>query len=324
MIIDDNWAFPLDQLQLEISGHAEDKIMIRCTGDSAVLLFDQSAVLDLLLNKGDQELQNRCKFVQNKLKGRKAKELKYWSTIAAIFAAVLLSGYLAFNVFIDWAAWHLDPKLETAIGKSASKYARWDTKSPQLTRLNRIGDKLASKLGSSAFLFSFNVKKVKEINAAAYPGGIIEVNQGLLDCASDDELAGIIGHEMGHVLHHDTLRRFLHDMGGKSVLLIIGGAGSDNFEKIADALSVAQSLDSIRFSRSQESDADIVGVDLAIKSGYDGEGLIHFFERLEKITGKDNKMLALLSDHPLDSERIESVKKEIERLKSTKYKENFR
>jgi predicted Zn-dependent protease len=80
--------------------------------------------------------------------------------------------------------------------------------------------------------------------------------------------------------------------------------------------SVAQKFDAIRFSRAQEADADILGVDLAIKSGYDGDGLVHFFERLEKTGGGENKLLALLSDHPLDSERIAAVKKEIARLHS--------
>jgi hypothetical protein len=316
IVVDDALAFPLDKLELSITGHAEDKIRVRCTEDGAVLLFSNSNILESLLQYGDRKLQSQCEVVQKRLKGRTSKEFRYWGSVIAICAVLLLGGAFGFNLFIDWATWHLDPKLEAGIGKAASKAEKWDAKSSQLERLNRIGGKLASQLESSTFPFSFHVKKDKEVNAAAFPGGIVEVNQGLLDVATDDELAGILGHEMGHVLHHDTLHKILRDLGAKGVIALIAGAGSE--EQIADALSVAQKLDSVRFSRTQEADADIVGVDLALKAGYDGAGLIHFFERLEKITGREDKLLALLSDHPLDAERVESVRKEIARVKAAR------
>ena len=319
IIVDEALAFPLDKLKLTVTGHADDKIRVLCTDSGAVLLFSNADVLEPLMRYGGPKLQSQCEIVQKRLKGRSSKEFRYWGSMVAICAVLLISCTFGFSLLVDWATWHLDPKVEAEIGKAASKAEKFDLKSLQLGRLNRIGGKLASQLDSSTFPFSFYVKKDKELNAAAFPGGIIEVNQGLLDIATDDELAGILGHEMGHVLHHDTLHRILRDLGAKGVIALIAGAGSE--EQISDALSVAQKLDSIRFSRTQEADADIVGVDLALKAGYDGNGLIHFFERLEKITGRDNKLVALLSDHPLDAERVEAVRKEIARVKRADNKE---
>lgn len=316
LVVDDDWAFPLDRLQLEISGHDGDKLLIKDMDNGAALLFDNQEILHVLSAEGDKQLHERCKFLLNRLAGHKGRNLKYWATVAGITVGVILIGNLAFNCCIDFACMHFDPKLEASIGKSATKSSKWDYKSTQIERLNRIGGNLASQLDSSPFPFEFHVKKDLEINAAAYPGGVVEVNQGLLNVASDEELAGVLGHEMGHVLHHDTLHRVLRDMGAKSILMMIGGFGSDGIEKIAEALAVAQRLDSIRFSRGQEADADIVGVDLAVKAGYKGSGLIEFFERMKKLNGKEDKMLAILSDHPLDSERVEAVKKEIARLKN--------
>ncbi len=77
-------------------------------------------------------------------------------------------------------------------------------------------------------------------------------------------------------------------------------------------------LEAQRFSRTQEANADLTGVDLSYEAGYDPEALIAFFSRLSKEnSASNNQLLAVLSDHPMDSERIEAIRAELKRLKES-------
>jgi len=230
--------------------------------------------------------------------------------------ALLIMCYFSIEAATAFAVDHMDPSFEAQIGKLAADKSKWDEHSKHLARLQKVGKRLASNLDHCPFRFTFHVQRDPALNAMAYPGGTVVVFTGLLEKASDDELAGVLGHEYGHVIHHDSLRSIVRNTGLVSVVALISGLGQANAEQVVDALSLAQQLESLRYGRSQEAAADIVGVDLATKSGYKGDALISFFARLQKEHGgTDNKYLELFSTHPMDAARIAAVKAEVERLK---------
>ncbi len=164
--------------------------------------------------------------------------------------------------------------------------------------------------------------KDKTVNASAYPGGVIVANTGLLQAADDDELAGVLGHEIGHVLHRDTLRATMHNLGtGFSLAVFSHLLGLDQSDDMStEELEVLmQKFEGLRYSRAQETDADREGVILAIKAGYTGDGLVRFFEKEKTKNGEKigiaAKLTGLFSTHPLDAERITAIRAEIEKIK---------
>jgi Zn-dependent protease with chaperone function len=141
-------------------------------------------------------------------------------------------------------------------------------------------------------------------NAFALPGGRVYVLSALLDRAqSPDELAGVLGHEFGHVSHRDGLRRLIRD-GGTAFLvgLLFGdvsGAGA--------ALFAARSLLSAAYSRDIEAGADGFGIAVMHRLGRPTAPL---GDLLKRLTGPGDVQLSLLQDHPLTPDRVRRLKQE--------------
>jgi Zn-dependent protease with chaperone function len=318
LIIDDDLSFNLDGFQLELGGHTGDKIKLTSTDKSTALVFDDPEILEALCtNAAHSAIGEQAERAIRKLQSQPLANFGYWATIFGVLAALILLGYFSIEAVTAFAVDHVDPRFETEIGKLAADKRKWEEHSQYSPRLQKIGNRLVANLDACPFKFTFHVQRDPTINAMAYPGGTVVVNTGLLEKASDDELAGVLGHEFGHVIHHDSLRSVVRNSGLVSILAVISGLGQANAEQVVDALALAQRLESLRYGRSQEASADLVGVDLATKSGYKGDALIVFFARLQKENGggMDNKYLELISTHPMDANRIAAVKAEVERLR---------
>lgn len=160
----------------------------------------------------------------------------------------------------------------------------------------------------------FFIVKSKEINAFAGPGGHIGVNsQLILVSENESELAGVMAHEMAHVRQHHLYRMLEHQKQMRipmlaSILASIAlgvinptlGSGA-----MMGALS-GFSQDSINYVRSNEKEADSIGIDMLIKSGLDPRGMANFFKKMQEATRyyyMDN-IPAILRTHPLDEDRI--------------------
>lgn len=167
--------------------------------------------------------------------------------------------------------------------------------------------------------FNFHVVASSEINAFALPGGSIFVNLGTVQAAETEaQLAGVMAHEISHVvMRHSTCnmaraqrRGLLYGLGaiGSAVLLGNGAAGS-----LAQAgIGMGQSLDMLHMSRGDESQADLLGVDILYDAGYDPRGLPQFFETIQAKYGAGGAQF--LSDHPNPGNRTEAVNGEIATL----------
>jgi predicted Zn-dependent protease len=282
------------------------------------LVFDSPEILETLrTNAAHSPIGEQAERAMRKLREQPLANFGYWGAIVGVLVLLAVGGYFSLDLATAFAVAHVDPRFETEIGRMAADKGKWDEHSQYMPRLQKIGQKLTANLDTCPFKFTFHIQRDKSINAMAYPGGTVVVYTGLLEKASDDELAGVLGHEFGHVIHHDSLRQVIHNTGLVSVLSLISGLGQESAEQVVNALSMAQQLESLRYGRSQEAAADLVGVDLATKSGYKGDALITFFARLKKETGEanNNKYLEIISTHPMDDSRIAAVKAEVERLR---------
>ncbi|HIE50272.1 MAG TPA: tetratricopeptide repeat protein [Armatimonadetes bacterium] len=172
--------------------------------------------------------------------------------------------------------------------------------------VQRVGERVASVAPRQDVDYVFYIANTDEVNAFAAPGGFIFVTRGLLDTVeSDDELAGVLAHEIAHVSDHHSRRQI------KRQLLILGGLallGDTLSEDWQRALQVVDYLLALKFSRDLERRADRDGAKFAYQAGFDPDGLIAFFRHLLAREPKRASKWSFLSTHPPTQERLERVR----------------
>ena len=181
--------------------------------------------------------------------------------------------------------------------------------SPLAKRLEKITANLKTYDGLS---LNYKVYEVRDINAFACADGSVRVCAGLLQAMTDDEVLGVIGHEIGHVKHHDSkdaMKTALLTAAAKDGASSQGGtAGTLSSSRLGD---VGQALTDATFSRSQESSADAFGYDLLKAQGKNPYALATAFGKLvaaEKAGGsKSSKMQQLFSSHPDTEKRMATI-----------------
>ena len=180
--------------------------------------------------------------------------------------------------------------------------------------VNRIGQNLV-KNSDAKVPFTIKVLDADEVNAMALPGGFLYVNSGLiLACDSEDELAGVMSHEISHVIAHHAARNMtrMHyaQIGMVPVMILTQGtlAGLGIYE----ASQVAIPVTFLKFSRSYEAEADYLGVQWMYKAGYDPQGMVTIFEKLSALEKhKPGFLSKAFQDHPATPDSIAAVEDEI-------------
>jgi predicted Zn-dependent protease len=188
---------------------------------------------------------------------------------------------------------------------------------PFLTEyVSNLGSQLATHVNNGEFDFNFFVVKDDSINAFALPGGYIGVNSGLI-LASDteSELAGVLAHEISHVTQrhiaraaYDNQRNSIVSMAAMLAALVLGAATDMSGDAMQGVMMGSQALAAqrqINFTRSNEHEADRVGIELLSGAGFDPNGMSAFFEKLGRRYGASSQyMPAILQTHPVTSERV--------------------
>jgi predicted Zn-dependent protease len=158
----------------------------------------------------------------------------------------------------------------------------------------------------------FAVLDTDEVNAFAAPGGYVYVTRGLLDMVeTEDELAGVVAHEMGHVDCKHSVRQA--EKAGLLTLLVAGLGLNKKTRKYAPYAAIASYFANLKFSRSDEYEADECAVKYSYAAGYDPNGLIGFFHKINH-DNKLSKVTKYFSTHPPTEDRIEAVEEQIAKL----------
>lgn len=157
------------------------------------------------------------------------------------------------------------------------------------------------------------VFKSDEINAFALPGGNIGVYSGLLPVTENgSQLAAVIGHEVGHVLAghgNERMSEQYATQGGLTVLsaFLGGGAGGASGQAIMSALGVgAQVGILLPFSRAQESEADLIGLELMARAGFDPRQSVKLWQNMDAAS-KGQQPNEFVSTHPSNANRIQAL-----------------
>jgi predicted Zn-dependent protease len=196
-------------------------------------------------------------------------------------------------------------------------------RNPVLTDyVNKVGRRLvaAREAQESGFPFTFEVVADPTINAFALPGGPMFINTGLLRAVDNEaQLAGVMGHEMSHViLRHGTNQATKSKLVELPAVLgsqVAGGSLVGQLTKLGIGLGANSVL--LKFSRSAESQADLMGSHLMAESGYNPMEMARFFEKLNQQGGQ--RTIQFLSDHPNPENREKAIEEEVHRLPEQQY-----
>src|SRR5215471_15305771 len=184
--------------------------------------------------------------------------------------------------------------------------------------LSQLGMKLVAHLDThgATYPWEFHCVNDRAINAFALPGGYVFVNRGAIEAADNEaQLAGVMAHELSHVaLRHGT-NQATKAQATQGVLGIASGifGGSAGGALLTQLGAFAAGGVLLRYSRSAESQADVMGTQVLYDSGYDPRAMAQFFEKLEAET-KGKNPPEFLSDHPNPEHRVERVDEEIDKL----------
>ncbi len=188
--------------------------------------------------------------------------------------------------------------------------------------VNRIGRRLVqvipSELEQREFRYSFKVINVREINAFALPGGPTYFNRGMIQAAAvEGELAGVMAHELSHViLRHGTAGATkaqpfeIGAIAGAIAGAIIGG---DVGQVVAQGTQFGLGTYFLRYSREYEKQADLLGVQLMARAGYNPLDLMHMFQTIAKQGG--GGVPQFMSDHPNPGNRQTYIAQEASHLR---------
>src|SRR5215469_7966698 len=187
--------------------------------------------------------------------------------------------------------------------------------------LTQLGKRLVAHLNTNGveYPFEFHCVNDRSINAFALPGGYVFINRGAIEAADNEsQLAGVMAHELSHVaLRHGTAQasKASFAQGAAGIFGSIFG-GSTGGALLTEGLQLGAASALLKYSRSAETQADVMGTQVLYDSGYDPRGMAQFFEKLQQVS-KGKTPPEFFSDHPNPDHRLERVDAEIEKLGGT-------
>ncbi len=179
--------------------------------------------------------------------------------------------------------------------------------------VQRLGQQLAVHAPGEKWPYTFHVVNQKEINAFALPGGPVFVNLGTIQAADNEaELAGVMAHEISHVVQRHGTRAASRQMAAQLPLAflgaVMGGGALAQMAQMGYSFGVGSYF--LRNSRKAESEADLLGTDIMYDSGFNPRAMSDFFAKLEK-EGGVARGPQFLSDHPNPGNRAQAVAAEV-------------
>ncbi|HEU4455795.1 MAG TPA: M48 family metallopeptidase [Longimicrobium sp.] len=178
--------------------------------------------------------------------------------------------------------------------------------------INRLGRQIATRADQRGIPYTFYIVNSDVVNAFAIPGGYIYVNRGLVERADNvSELAGVLGHEIGHVVERHSIERLQRAQNANTMLGVLYGVllrrNPSGVEQAG--VQVAGSAVFAGYSRDAEREADAVAIPYLIRSGISPNGLPSFFQELMSERQRNpSRVEGWFSTHPLEQERINNTR----------------
>lgn len=302
---------PFAALAIEAGGFEHEHLIVKWTwngADRTVYVKDPAILASFWLHLPPEQmarLERTAARVRRVRRGRRA-----WLMAAASAGlAVVVGLWLGVDTIVGMAVDRIPVEWERVIGESAQRQFLAGQsvikEGPAVAAVQEITKRLTGPLQASPYRFDVTVVRSDTVNAFALPGGYVVVFTGLLKQAENpEEVAGVLSHELNHVLQRHGLERTVKTLGLVAVVTIFVG-NQEGLVGLAKRLGVE--LITLKFGREQETEADVTGLHLLHKAKVKPDGMIHFFERLSE---SDTLQGELLSTHPMSAARAERLKAE--------------
>ena len=321
----------------------DDKIIIPFQGiiskrggaGNNLIFFENSSLPDWSIYTSDKSILKDKSIRDNSsfasLNSNRKKELIIISSILIIISLIITSFIYGFYFFKETVTFFIasqvpftwEKKLGNTIFKSITQGKKIYKDKADIQLLDPIIQPLILACKDTGYDFEIYIMDDNRVNAFALPGGIIIIHTELLKKAeTPEQIAGVLAHEISHVTEKHGVRQLINSVG---IFLVVQTLLGDISGLLAILTQNSGILLASKFSRDYEREADAKGFNILINSNIDPKGMVDFFKKIQEIENSEKGLeseswFQFISTHPGTEERIESLEKEIELVKSRKFK----
>src|SRR2546422_7859462 len=222
-------------------------------------------------------------------------------TVLYVWGIPAAAGLLAARVPVSW-----EERLGQAAVNQLTASRRRCVDPEREAAIGAIVKRLLDPVPRVPYTFRVTVLDDRTVNAFAVPGGQVVLLRGLVErLRTPEELAGVLAHELQHVIQRHATRLLLQHASTGLVLVAVSG---DITGAMAYGIESARVLGTLRYSRHLESEADVEGLRMLLAADVDPRGMIAFFETMRAAERGASATFRYLASHPLAAERVEALK----------------
>ncbi len=306
---------PFSALSVSVGGLNHDQLVVKWKAgmQTYTLYLKDPDLIRSFRASTPPELTRDLEKTAAKVRQVRSRQRTVWSIVLGAVAGLALFLWLGSDLLVEFAVDRIPVEWEQKLGESAYRdFVMQQTvlkEGPAVAAVNEITQRLTEQIPHNPYKFEISVVKSEIVNAFALPGGYIVVFTGLVQKAeSGEEVAGVLSHELNHVLQRHSLNRIVKQIGLMAIVTIILG---DQQGLIGLMKQVGVELLTLKFGRAQETEADVTGLRLLHRARIDPSGMITFFQRLSE---KEDGRVEWLSTHPMSAGRAALLKIEMTAL----------
>jgi Zn-dependent protease with chaperone function len=306
---------PFSAFSVSAGGLNHDHLVVKWgVGTQAHRLYlKDPAIIRSFRSSAPPDLTRDVEMTAAKVRKIRSRQRMVWGIVLGVLGGMALLLWFGSDLLVDIAVDRIPVEWEQKLGESAYRdFLIQQTvlkEGPAVAAVNEITRRLTENIPDTPYKFEISVVKSEVVNAFALPGGYVVVFTGLLQKAeSGEEVAGVLSHELNHVLQRHGLNRMIKQIGLMATVTIILG---DQQGLVGLMKQVGVELLSLKFGRAQETEADVTGLRLLHRAKIDPSGMITFFQRLSE---KEDGRVEWLSTHPMSAGRAALLKIEMAAL----------
>ncbi len=308
-------ALPFDHVSVGAGGFDHDHLTVTWEdqGTTYTLFLKEPSVIEAVRAQAPPAVAAALQRTAEEVRRHRSRRRTLLLIAVGIVGALSLLLWVGSDWIAEFAVSRIPVSWEESLGEAAHRqFLAGQTvikQGPAADAVQTITTRLTEQLKDSPYTFHVEVVESGVVNAFALPGGYLVVYSGLLKKAeSAEEVAGVLAHEVNHVLKRHGMERIVKTIGLAAVVTILTG-NQQGLAGIIQELGIE--LATLKFGREQETEADVEGLRLLHRARIPGDGMVAFFERLAK---QDGQQIDILSSHPVSEGRAERLKAEIGRL----------
>lgn len=303
---------PFSSLTVSAGGLDYDQLVVKWAGGKGerTLYLKNPDVIRAFRQAAPDHLRHSFEQAAERVRQVRHRSRFAWSLVGGMLLATVLGLWFQSDLLVEIAVSRIPVEWEQKLGESAYRdflsHQEVMKEGPAVAALGEMTQRMTAQIPDSPYKFEVTVVKSDVVNAFALPGGYVVVFTGLMKKAeSGEEVAGVLSHELNHVLQRHGLERMVKSLGLMAVAAIVFG-NQQGLVGMMKQLGVE--LFTLKFGREQETEADLKGLQLLQRAKIDPAGMITFFERLSE---KDEGRMEWLSTHPMSAARAERLKAEL-------------